>query len=447
MKKPLTSIPPNFVWGVATASYQIEGAVDEDGRGESIWDRFSHTPGRTRNGETGDVTCDHYRRWPEDLAIMQDLGVTGYRFSIAWPRVIPDGTGAVNGKGLDFYDQLVDGLLAAGITPYPTLYHWDLPQILEDAGGWPNRDTAHAFADYAAVVADRLGDRVVNWWTINEPWCIAELGYRRGIHAPGRSDPDDAAAATHHVLLAHGLAMQAVKAAALDAKVGIVVSVEAHVPRSTHPADRAAADLAYDVNVGWYVDPVLKGAYPEAAIEYHGWDQQPVRDGDLDIISAPLDQLGINYYSRKIAQAAAVDDSERPAPILEADLPRTTMGWEVYPEGLRDVLLRFADGYELPPVYITESGVAFVDEVTDGAVHDEHRRDYLERHFAMAAEAIERGVDLRGYFIWTLMDNFEWQHGYGQRFGLVHVDFETQQRIVKDSAHWFASVIAGFSER
>jgi beta-glucosidase len=436
-----SAFPPDFVWGVATAAYQIEGAVSEDGRGESIWDRFSHTPGRTRNGETGEVACDHYHRWREDVAIMKDLGVQGYRFSIAWPRVMPEGTGPVNPAGLDFYDRLVDGLLEAGITPFPTLYHWDLPQALEAAGGWPVRETAYAFAGYAAVVAERLGDRVKDWWTINEPWCIAELGYRSGDHAPGRSHPADAVAASHHVLLAHGLGTQAIRSVAPDARVGIVMIVEAHLPRSSHPADVAASELAHDVNTRWYLDPVLLGEYPESAVAYHGWDRAPVRPGDLDVISTPLDHLGINYYSRKISQAADVDDAQRPSPILEADLPRTTMGWEVYPQGLRDVLVRFNDDYDLPPVYVTESGVAFKDLVVDGTVPDDDRRDYLERHFAAAGEALAAGVPLRGYFVWSLMDNFEWQHGYSQRFGLVRVDYDTQQRTLKDSARWFTSFI------
>lgn len=441
MTRTSFGFPDDFTWGVATAAYQIEGSVDTDGRGESIWDRFSHTAGKTSNGETGDVTCDHYNRWPEDIAIMKDLGVPAYRFSIAWPRILPDGAGAINHAGLDFYDRLVDALLEANIKPFPTLYHWDLPQALEDNGGWPARDTAYAFADYAERVASRLGDRVHDWWTVNEPWCVAELGYRNGEHAPGRANQPAAAAAAHHVLLGHGLALQAVKATSPASRIGIVINADAHMPRSTHPADIAAAELAHDINTRWYLDPVMRGEYPESAVAHHGWDRVEVQDGDMAIISAPMDHLGINYYTRRISHDPTVDDSARPEALLEADLPRTTMGWEVYPAGLRDVLVRFNGEYELPRTYIAESGVAFVDEVVDGAVHDENRRHYLETHFAAAAEARDAGVPLHGYFIWTLMDNFEWQNGYDQRFGLVRIDYETQQRTVKDSGYWFAKVI------
>lgn len=442
MTRDAFALPDDFIWGVATAAYQIEGSVEADGRGESIWDRFSHTPGKTNQGETGDVTCDHYNRWAQDIAVMKELGVTGYRFSIAWPRVIPTGIGEVNQPGLDFYDRLVDALLNAGITPFPTLYHWDLPQALEDAGGWPHRDTAYAFADYAGVVADRLGDRVHDWWTINEPWCITELGYGTGEHAPGRTNKHDAIVAAHHVLLAHGLGMEAVRSAAPSSRVGIVINTEAHVARSAHPADLAAAELAHALKPGWYIDPVMRGEYPAAAVEYHGWDQAEVHSSDMATIAAPMDHLGINYYTRHISHDPTVDDSARPPPIVDADLPRTTMGWEVYPAGLRDVLVRLNDEYDLPMTYVAENGVAFVDEVAAGAVHDEHRRQYLEAHFAAAAEARVAGVPLHGYFVWTLMDNFEWQNGYDQRFGLVRIDYESQERIIKDSGHWFATVIA-----
>jgi beta-glucosidase len=436
------SFPDGFIWGAATAAYQIEGAVDEDGRGESIWDRWSHTPGNTRNGETGDVACDHYHRWPEDIELMKELGITGYRFSIAWPRVIPTGTGAVNTAGIGFYDRLVDALLEAGIRPFPTLYHWDLPQVLEDDGGWPVRRTAEAFADYAAVAAEHLGDRVKDWWTINEPWCVADLGYRYGEKAPGRRNPEDALAASHHVLLGHGLAVQAVKAVTPDARIGIVANVDNHLPVSTHPADLRAAELSHDIHSRWYLDPVLLGSYPERAVNHHHWDMEPVHEGDLEIISTPVDHHGVNYYTRKLCKDEGLDDVERPAPIIEADLPRTTMGWEVYPDGLRDLLLRFNEDYDLPPVYITESGAAFPDEVVDGEVHDEDRRSYLERHFAAAEEAVAAGIDLRGYFVWSLMDNYEWARGYGQRFGLARVDYDTQERTIKDSGRWYAGVIA-----
>lgn len=441
MTKDAFDLPNDFVWGVATAAYQIEGSVDADGRGESIWDRFSHTPGKTSNGETGDVTCDHYNCWLQDIAVMKELGVTAYRFSIAWPRVIPAGIGDVNQPGLDFYDRLIDALLEAEITPFPTLYHWDLPQALEDAGGWPNRDTAYAFAEYSRVVAERLGDRVHDWWTINEPWCVTELGYGTGEHAPGRTNKHDAIVAAHHVLLAHGLGMEVVRSASPASRIGIVINTEAHMARSAHPADVAAAELAHAVKPGWYIEPVLRGEYPAAAIDHHGWDQAEVHPGDMPTISAPMDHIGINYYTRHISHDPTVDDSARPPPIVDADLSRTTMGWEVYPAGLRDVLVRLNDEYDLPATYVAENGVAFVDEVVAGAVHDEHRRQYLEAHFAAAAEARDAGVPLHGYFVWTLMDNFEWQNGYDQRFGLVRIDYESQERLIKDSGHWFAKVI------
>ncbi|MDH3214048.1 MAG: GH1 family beta-glucosidase [Myxococcales bacterium] len=435
--------PSDFVWGAATAAYQIEGAVDADGRGESIWDRFSHTPGRTLNGETGDVACDHYHRFREDVTIMRDLGVEAYRFSIAWPRIIPDGTGRVNQAGLDFYDRLVHELLEAGITPFPTLYHWDLPQPLEDAGGWPLRATAHAFAEYAAVVGERLGDRVKDWWTINEPWCVAELGYRYGDHAPGRHDPHDALAASHHVLLAHGLGMQALRAAIPAAQVGIVTNHDFRVPRSDHVSDRRASELGHAVNSRWYLDPIYLGEYPELAVHHHRWDQEQIFPGDMEIISSPVDHHGINYYTRTIERDEGVDDLERPQPIVEAALPRTTMGWEIYPDGLRDLLVRLNNDYNLPSVYITENGAAFPDEVIDGEVHDSNRTEFLQRHLAAAAEAMNAGVPLSGYFVWSLMDNFEWARGYGQRFGLVHVDYDTQKRTLKDSANWYRAMLSG----
>lgn len=440
------SWPDDFVWGTATASFQVEGAVRAGGRGESIWDRFSNIPGNILNGDTADTACDHFHRWPEDVEIMRSLGVSGYRFSIAWPRVIPDGRGRINQVGLDFYDRLVDGLLQAGIIPYPTLYHWDLPAALEDEGGWPHRPTAYAFADYAAVVAERLGDRVKNWWTINEPRCVAEHGYRRGRHAPGRREPRAWLDAAHHVLLAHGLGTAAVKQVSPDSRIGPALNVDAAVPRSAHPSDLAAAETAHDLRNRWYMDPVLLGRYPPAAVEHYRWDQKALRDGDMEIISQPVDHLGINYYFREVAADPALPDRERPPPITEADLPRTTMGWEIYPDGLRDLLLRFHEDYRLPPVFITENGAAFPDRVEEGAVHDQNRRDFLEAHFTAARQALRAGVPLRGFFVWTLLDNFEWALGFSRRFGLIWVDHQTQERVWKDSARWFASYIASGGE-
>ena len=436
------SFPDDFVWGVATAAFQIEGALEADGRGESIWDRFSRTPGNIRNGDSAEVACDHYNLWRDDIAIMKEVGVNGYRFSISWPRVFPSGSGEINPAGLGFYDRLVDGLLDAGITPYPTLYHWDLPQSLEDTGGWPNRSTAYAFADYAGTVVEHLGDRVQHWVTINEPWCVAELGYRVGEHAPGRCEPVAALDAAHHVMLAHGLGMQAARAAVPGVSIGIASNIDVKTPRSAHPADLRVAELEDAYRNRWYLDPVFLGEYPQSGVIARNWDQACVLPGDLDAISAPMDFVGFNYYSRTVVQDDAVSDAERPQPLVAADLPRTTMGWEVYPDGLRDLMVRFNEDYELPAVYVTESGVAFPDELVDGAVHDEDRRRYLEQHFKAAAVARAAGVPLRGYFIWTLMDNFEWAMGYSQRFGLVWTDFDTQERVLKDSAVWLSEEIA-----
>jgi beta-glucosidase len=434
--------PPGFLWGAATAAYQIEGAVAEDGRGPSIWDQFAHSPGRTLDGDTGDVACDHYHRWREDIAIMRDLGLQAYRFSIAWPRIMPMGRGRVNQAGLDFYSQLVDELLANDITPFATLYHWDLPVSLEADGGWPFRSTAFAFADYAEVVGRHLGDRIKNWLTINEPWVVAHRGYIEGAHAPGRTSLEDGLAAAHHTLLAHGYAAQALRAANSDAKVGIVINSDIMVPRSEHRLDRLAAEQAHESMNRWFYDPIFLGSYPEDAVRRYDWDMGPVFDGDMIAIRQPLDLLGVNYYTRKIHADPSLDDVERPQPIVEADLPQTTMGWEIYPQGLTDFLIRMDRDYDLPPIYLTENGAAFPDEVVDGAIHDDDRVDYLERHLKALAAAIAAGVDVRGYFVWSLLDNFEWARGYAQRFGIVRVDYNTQERIWKDSAHWYREVIA-----
>jgi beta-glucosidase len=440
----MTTFMGDFVWGAATSAYQIEGATSADGRGESIWDRFSHVPGNILNSDTGDIACDHYHRWREDIGIMEELGVNGYRFSVAWPRILPTGTGTINQAGLDFYDRLVDALLEAGIQPFPTLYHWDLPQALENEDGWVARQTAYAFADYAAIVAERLHDRVDHWMTINEPWVIAHLGHVTGEHAPGRESREEGWAAAHHSLLAHGLATQALRATAPNSEVGIVLNMRAKVPRSQHPADRRAAYTESGFDHRWYADPIFRGSYPEDALTAIHWDQHPVFDGDLAIISTPTDFLGLNYYTRTLVEDEGIDDVERPAPLTEADLPRTTMGWEVYPEGLRDLLVWLQEAYDPPPIYVTENGAAYVDQVEANRVHDPERTSYLERHIAAVGEAIERGVDVRGYFAWSLLDNFEWALGYDQRFGLVHVDFETQARTIKNSGLWYRDAIAAY---
>jgi beta-glucosidase len=441
MTSPSTpsSFPKGFAWGVATASYQIEGAVGEDGRGESIWDRFSRTPGKILTGESGDVACDHYHRWPEDIELMSRLGVDAYRFSIAWPRIVPDGVGAVNLAGLDFYDRLVDGLLDAGITPYPTLYHWDLPQALEDDGGWLNRSTAEAFADYAEIVVDRLGDRVERWMTLNEPWCSSLLGYSAGHHAPGLTGQENGLTAAHHLLLAHGLAVPRIQGS--GCRVGIVLNMDHMRPASSHPADHAAADLEDQKFGRWFLDPVSGRGYPTAAVVDYGWDMSMVRAGDLDVISAPLDHIGLNYYAIRNIRSGDVAESER-MDVAPEPTEFTEMGWVVEPGGIIP-LLRRLDDYGYGEIYITESGAAYPDVPDDdGFVDDQDRISYLDRHFTAVAQVIDEGVGVKGYFVWSLMDNFEWGFGYSKRFGLVRVDYDTLERIPKASAKWFSEYIA-----
>ena len=442
--------PDGFVWGTATASYQIEGAVHEDGRLPSIWDTFSHTPGRTAGGDTGDVADDHYHRYPEDLSLLADLGVSHYRFSLAWPRIQPEGRGQLNGAGVDFYQRLVDGLLEHGIKPWVTLFHWDLPQTLEDAGGWPARDTAERFAEYAALIHQRLGDRVEDWTTLNEPWCAAFLGYASGHHAPGRTDGAAAVRAAHHLLLGHGLAVRALRAQGAT-NLGTTVNLYPVDPATPAEADRDAARRIDGLMNRFFLDPLLRGSYPADVLKdltrVTGTDH--VRDGDLGVISTPIDFLGINYYSRHVVRAGTARPgqpshwvgSEDVEFVKRPGVPVTEMGWEIDPDGLHETLVRVWREYGPLPLYVTENGAAFPDEVTpDGRVRDEDRRSYLERHFAAAHRAIGDGVDLRGYFVWTLLDNFEWAHGYSKRFGLVHVDFETQRRTLKDSGHWFSEI-------
>jgi beta-glucosidase len=429
------SFPRDFVWGAATASYQVEGATRDGGRGESIWDRFAHTPGRVRNGDTGDVACDHYHRYREDVQIMADLGLNGYRFSIAWPRVIPDGTGAVNEAGLDFYDRLVDELLSHEIAPYATLYHWDLPQALEESGGWPVRQTAEAFARYAEVVARRLGDRVAHFATLNEPWVVASHGYRTGEHAPGRSDPAAAVAATHHLLIAHGLGVEAIRDAAPEARVGIVLNFEPQHPATGHLLDLEAAIVEHDHFNRWFLDPVRGLGYPEDGVRAWGWDKDEIQPGDMDLIAAPIDFLGVNYYTRSLVRSPLLPPLEAPTGRQE-----TGMGWEVYPSGLAEVLEFVASRTGELPLYVTENGAAYPVDERDPA-HDPDRVRFLERHLTAALEAVRRGVPLRGYFVWSLLDNFEWAHGYAHRFGIVHVDYQTLERVVRESGRFYSAVV------
>ncbi len=445
--------PDGFAWGTATASYQIEGAVREGGRGPSIWDTFAHTPGRVQNGDTGDVADDHYHRYREDIALMADLGVTHYRFSLAWPRLQPDGRGGLNPAGLDFYSRLVDELLGRGIQPWVTLYHWDLPQPLEDAGGWPERGTAQRFADYAVAVHDRLRDRIRTWTTLNEPWCSAFLGYANGHHAPGRTEPAASLAAAHHLMLGHGLAVQGMRDADPDGTYGITLNLYPVDPATDAPADVDAARRVDALSNRIFLDPLLRGRYPEdlradvAPIS----DFAFVLDGDEKTINTELDVLGVNYYSRHVVRASNGAEPTSPRAVAwvgSADvesvgrgLPRTEMGWEIDEQGLYDVLTRVHREYGPIPLYVTENGAAFADEPgPDGTVDDGQRIDYLDGHFRAARRAIDDGVDLRGYFVWSMMDNFEWAWGYAKRFGLIHVDYATLQRTPKASARWYARV-------
>ncbi|GII01815.1 GH1 family beta-glucosidase [Planobispora takensis] len=439
---PLSAFGPGFTWGVATSAYQIEGAVSEDGRLPSIWDTFSRVPGAIDNGDTGEVACDHYHRWPEDVDLLGRLGVDAYRFSVAWPRVIPEGSGAVNPRGLAFYDRLVDALLEAGIRPFVTLYHWDLPQALQDRGGWPSRDTARRFAEYAAVVAEALGDRVTDWTTLNEPLCSSWLGHLEGRMAPGLTDLTAAVRASYHLHLGHGLAVQAIRSAARSApSIGIVNNLSPCEPATDSDEDRAAA-RRLDGHVNrWWLDPIAGRGYPEDMIEVYGVDL-PVREGDLETIAAPLDYHGLNYYFRQVV----ADDPGGPAPhARQVPVPgatTTAMGWEVHADGLEQLLMRLTGEYGVEKIFVTESGSAWHDAVgPDGAVDDPERTVHLEEHLAACARAVRRGAPLAGYFAWSLLDNFEWAYGYDKRFGLVHVDYATQARTVKASGRRYAEMI------
>jgi beta-glucosidase len=435
--------PEGFIWGAATSAYQIEGAWREDGKGESIWDRFSHTPGKIANSGTGDVACDHYHRWREDVTLMQELGLGAYRFSIAWARLLPEGRGRVNQAGLDFYDRLVDALLEAGIQPFATLYHWDLPQALQDAGGWPARATAEAFVEYADLASRALGDRLQHWITLNEPFVSAIVGHLEGRHAPGHSDLDETLAAAHHLLLAHGWAVPVIRRNSPGARVGIVLVLIPQTPASPSAADRAAAWRHDGVLNRWFLDPLSARGYPADIVQHYGRPMGFVQPGDLEAIAASLDFLGVNYYSRGIVRSDAVAEAENAPRTAFPGEERTEMGWEVYPTGLYAVLGRLHFEYHFPELYITENGAACPDQIgPDGQVDDPLRVSFLKRHLTEAARAIAAGVPLRGYFAWSLMDNFEWAYGYRKRFGLVYVDYPTQRRILKTSAHWYRRVIA-----
>jgi beta-glucosidase len=436
--------PEGFVWGAATSAYQIEGAWDEDGKGESIWDRFVHTPYRVIDGATGDVACDHYHRMPQDVALMQSLGLKTYRFSVSWPRVLPQGRGAVNEKGLDFYDRLVDELLSAGIQPTVNLFHWELPQALQDEGGWPNRDTADCFAEYARAVFDRLSDRVGRWITQNEPRVAAFLGYGDGVHAPGICDYTQAYQALHHLLLAHGKAVQVFRHGGYGGEIGIVHDLAHFIPASGRQEDVVACQRAYEQDIGQLLDPIFKQRYPEALFTWLGSQRPRIEGGDMATIGQPIDFLGVNYYK---THAVSFDIDTPPlkarlAPVSAPGWGRTEMGWGVNPPGLKAVLLNVKETYGNPKVYVTENGCAFPDQPDEtGFVTDRGRLNFIRDHLHAIHDAIEAGANVRGYLVWSLMDNFEWARGYGPRFGIVRVDYETLERTPKQSALWYSGVI------
>jgi beta-glucosidase len=446
----MTSMPDGFLWGAATASYQIEGAVWDDGRSPSIWDTFSARPGAVRHGDTGAIACDSYRRWREDVDLIDRLGLGAYRFSVAWPRVLPDGRGRINQAGLDHYRALVDTLLDRGIAPAVTLYHWDLPQVLEDTGGWTSRNIVDSFVEYVEVVTAALGDRVPMWITLNEPWVASFLGYGAGVHAPGIRDGVAALRAAHHMLLGHGRAMQVLRD--LPGAAGITLNLAPMRAATDDGADVAAAQRMDGNANRWFLDPLLQARYPADMVEWYANSfDGVVADGDLDIIAAPIDFLGINYYFRQhVAAGSRAQDSRAVLPALDAhrvvppELPTTQMGWPVEPDGLTELLVRLQRDYPtLPPIYITENGAAYDDYVDpEGDVDDEERIAYLDGHLRALHEAIAQGVDVRGYFCWSLLDNFEWAEGYSKRFGLVFVDYPTQRRIPKASSRWYADVVA-----
>lgn len=447
-----TRFPDDFLWGAATASFQIEGSTTADGRLPSIWDTFCEVEGNVVGKDTGDPACDHYRRMPQDVALMKELGLDAYRFSVAWPRVIPTGAGAVNQKGIDFYSRLVDELLEHGIRPFVTLYHWDLPQALDDRRGWLSRDIKDWFADYTGTVVAALGDRVKNWTTLNEPWCSSFLSYSRGAHAPGHHDPVEGLVAAHHLMLAHGTAVPVIRENAPDAEVSITLNpTQVWGPDNPTEADLDAVRRADNLLNGVFFGPIFHGAYPDGMLgdTAHLTDHSYIHDGDLDVISAPLDNLGVNNYfpTRVRHEEGATYPLAGCDGVVEVDPhpPLTDMGWEISPQGHHDIIMRSAQESELP-IYITENGSAWPDEVVTGtegrAVHDGERTAYLHGHLNAVKQAMDDGADVRGYFAWSLMDNFEWAFGYSKRFGIVHVDYDTQERTIKDSGREYARIIA-----
>jgi beta-glucosidase len=444
--------PENFLWGTATAAYQVEGAVNEGGRGASIWDTFSHTPGKVVHGDTGDIACDQYHRREENLDLMSELGMQAYRFSVAWSRIQPQGSGPANQNGLDYYRRLVDGLRQRSIEPMLTLYHWDLPQALEDQGGWTNRDMSLRFAEYSSIVYEALSDNVGFWITLNEPWVSAWMGYGLGVHAPGHRDSARALAATHHLLLGHGLAMERMRSAGDGNRLGVTLNLHPASPSRDRDDDGEAARRVDGQANRLYLEPLFHSDYPEDVVSYYGKrgvDLSFVHDGDLDRISVPIDFLGINYYFRHHIRDAPDEILSRvpfsdlqARPIVPHETEKTVMGWPVEPDGLAEILVRIKEDYADLPIYVTENGRAVNDYIdSEGDVDDEERVSYLDAHFRAAREAIEQGVDLRGYMVWSFLDNFEWAEGYSKRFGIVFVEYGTQRRVPKSSARWYSDVI------
>jgi beta-glucosidase len=440
---PKIQFPKDFLWGSATSAYQIEGSPLADGAGASVWHRFAHTPGRVQDGDTADLTCDHYRRYESDVDLMHTLGMNSYRFSIAWGRVLPEGTGRINAAGLDFYERLIDRLLSRGIQPMVTLFHWDLPAALDDRGGWLNRDIAGWFADYADIVFRRFDDRVQYWTTLNEPWVVADGGYMHGILAPGHRNVFEAPRASHHLMMAHGAAVQAYRATGRH-KIGLAVNIEPKYPASQADADLAATRRAEAYMNRQYLEPALLGTYPEELMEVFGEAWPKWSSEDLALIRQPIDFIGLNYYTRSVVRSEPAAWPLGSVPVKQKQHTHMETGWEVFPQGLTDTLLWIRDNYGNPPVYITENGAAFFDppHVEGAVLEDPLRVDYLRKHITAVYNAMQRGADIRGYFVWSLFDNFEWAYGFSKRFGIVHMNYQTLQRTPKTSAHFYSKVIA-----
>jgi len=443
MSEKILKFPNNFLWGTATASYQIEGVCDEEGKGESIWDHFSHIPGKIYGEDTGDVACDHYHRYKEDVENMKKLGLKAYRFSISWPRIIPEGKGKINKAGLDFYDRLVDELLEAEIEPFVTLYHWDLPQALQQEGGWKNRDLVGYFTDYTSLIAHHLKDRVHHWITHNEPWVVSFLGHAYGAHPPGIMDFSIALQVAHHLLLSHSRAAEVLKDLGDEnTRVGITLNLSPVHPASRKEEDIKAAKRCDGYLNRWFLDPIFKGAYPPDMWEYYQDKVPQILSGDMSIIATRIGFLGVNYYTRWIVKHNPQEKILKFSFSKPKEAEYTGMGWEVYPLGIYEILKRVQNDYSPPIIYITENGAAFPDRLDEeGKVKDDQRTSYLKEHLSFAHKAMEEGVRLKGYFVWSLMDNFEWTYGYSKRFGLIHIDYPTQKRIFKESAYWYKRVV------